>query len=101
MVQTLFIGIAAGAAAAVLSASSAAGSPLSLLFVSLAPLPILIAALGWTRVAGLIATALAAAALALALDARLAFAFLISVGLPAWWLSYLTLLARPAWPQNS
>jgi len=96
MMQILFIGIAAGAAAALLFASLLSGSPLSLLLVSLGPLPIIIAALGWGHIAGLVAAVVAAAALTLSLSGALFFAFLVSVGLPAWWLSYLALLARPA-----
>src|SRR5262249_18705443 len=38
----------------------------------------------------------AAASLALAIDSFYFPAFLISIGLPAWWLGYLALLARPA-----
>jgi hypothetical protein len=95
MMQIVFIGIGAGAASALLFASIASGSMLATLLFYLAPLPILIAALGWSHWAGL-AGALAAA---IGLGALLGFyffaAFLIGVGLPAWWLSYLALLARP------
>jgi hypothetical protein len=96
MVQNLLIGIAAGAASALLFASFASGSALSLLLVSIAPLPILIASLGWSHVAGLIAAVLAATALAVSLASVLFAAFLVSVALPACWLAYLALLARPA-----
>jgi len=96
MVQIVLIGIAAGAAAALLFASLISGSTLSLLLVSIAPLPILIAAIGWSHVAGLIASIVAATALAASLAGVLFVAFLVGIGLPAWWLSYLALLARPA-----
>jgi hypothetical protein len=97
MWQIILIGISAGAAAvALLFASVASGSMFSIFLFYLAPLPILIAAIGWSHVAGLIATGAAAAALAVAFGAAFFMAFLVGVGLPAWWLGYLTLLARPA-----
>jgi len=96
MVQILLIGIAAGAAAALLFASIASGSVLSVLLFYLAPLPILIAAIGWSHLAGLVASLSAAAALGLVFGSIFLVAFLIGVGLPAWWLGYLALLARPA-----
>src|SRR5262245_20256182 len=95
MVQILTVGIAAGAAAALLVASVISGSSLAILLVSIAPLPILIAALGWSHWAGLAAAAVGAIALASVLTGLLFIPFLVGVGLPAWWLSYLSLLARP------
>jgi Predicted membrane protein (DUF2232) len=96
MVQIFLIGIAAGAATALLFASVASGSMFSILLFYLAPLPILIAAIGWSHLAGLIASVSAAAALAAVFGGAFFLAFLIGIGLPAWWLGYLTLLARPA-----
>src|SRR5580704_13027789 len=96
MVQIILIGLAAGVAAALLLASFASGSLLSIVLFYLAPLPVMIAALGWSHIAGLLAALVAATALAAAFGGLFFVAFLIAVGLPAWWLSYLTLLARPA-----
>ena len=96
MVQILLIGIVAGAAAALLFASFISGSAFALVLVSITPLPILIAAMGWSYVAGLVAAMVAATALAASLSGVLFMAFLVSVGLPACWLGYLALLARPA-----
>jgi hypothetical protein len=95
MVQIVLIGIAAGAAAALLFASVVSGSLLSVALFYLAPLPLLIAALGWSHVAGLVAALVAAASLAAVFTPFLFVAFLLGVGLPAWWLGYLALLARP------
>ena len=64
MVQLILIGISAGAATALLFASVASGSPLSVLLFYLAPLPILIAALGWSHWAALIAAVVGLAGLA-------------------------------------
>jgi hypothetical protein len=95
MAQILLIGIGAGAATALLFASVASGSLISVLLFYLAPLPILIAALGWSHWAGLIAAMFASAGLAVIFGPYLLAAFLLGVGLPAWWLGYLSLLARP------
>jgi hypothetical protein len=77
-----------------LFASVASGSLISILLFYLAPLPILIAALGWSHWSALVAAIAAAVGLAFALGGYFFFAFLFGVGLPAWWLGYLTLLAR-------
>jgi hypothetical protein len=95
MIQIALIGIGAGAAAALLFASLASGSVFALILFYLSPLPILIAGMGWNYIAGLVAALFAAGSLALALDGYFALSFLVSVGLPAWWLGYLALLARP------
>jgi hypothetical protein len=95
MMQMLLIGIGAGAASALLFASVASGSLFSVFLFYLAPLPILIAATGWSHWSALIAAVSAAAALAAAFDVLFLFTFLAGVGLPAWWLGYLALLARP------
>jgi hypothetical protein len=95
MLIVFLIGIGAGAATALLFASVASGSPLSVVLFYLAPLPILLAALGWSHWAGLIAAIFASAGLAAVFSSYFFVAFLIGVGLPAWWLGYLALLARP------
>jgi predicted membrane protein DUF2232 len=94
MVQILLVAIGAGAAAALLFASIATGSLIATLLFYLASLPILIAAMGWSHLAGLLGALLAAAGLGLGLDFRFFLAFLFGVGLPAWWLAYLALLGR-------
>jgi hypothetical protein len=96
MMQFGLIGVGAGAAAALLFASVTSGSWLSIVLFYLAPLPIMIAGLGWSHWAALIAAVLAALALGLAFGGVFFLAFLAGAGLPAWWLGYLTMLARPA-----
>ena len=96
MTQILLIGIGAGAAAALLFASLASGSAFALVLFYLSPLPILIAGIGWNYVAGLVAAVFATTCLALVLDGYFALGFVVAIGLPAWWLGYLVLLARPA-----
>jgi len=96
MTQIALIGIGAGAASALLFASVASGSLLSIFLFYVAPLPILIAALGWSHWAAAIAVLGAATSLAAIFGSVFFFAFMAGTGLPAWWLGYLAMLARPA-----
>ena len=100
MVQILLVAIGAGAAAALLFASVATGSLIATLLFYLASLPILIAAMGWSHLAGLLGALLAATGLGLALGFYFFLAFLFGVGLPAWWLGYLALLGRASRPTD-
>jgi hypothetical protein len=95
MMQIFLIGLSAGAASALLFASVASGSPLSVLLFYLAPLPILIAAMGWSHWAALVAAVVASAGLASIFGPIYFISFMVGIGLPAWWLGYLALLARP------
>jgi hypothetical protein len=90
------VGIGAGAASALLFASVTSGSLLSIFLFYIAPLPILIAVLGWSHWAGMIAGIGAATALAAIFGGVFFLAFMAGTGLPAWWLGYLAMLARPA-----
>jgi hypothetical protein len=99
MMQIVLIGLGAGTAAALLFASVVSGSSAAMLLLLLAPLPILIVALGWSHWAGLVAVATAAACLAV-VGVDVLATFLFGVGLPAWWLGYLALLARPSSASN-
>jgi hypothetical protein len=99
MVQNLLIGVGAGVASALLFATPASGAALAPLLMILAPLPIMIAAIGWSHWAGLFAVAVAAVALTVVSDASSVQSalvpFIVGIGAPAWWLGYLSLLARP------
>src|SRR3974390_2929884 len=98
MVQNGLIGIGAGAAAAFLFVSPASGTPLALLLLLVAPLPILIAAMGWSHWAGLAAVGTAALGLTIVFGVgefpSVSIPFVLGIGAPAWWLGYLALLAR-------
>ncbi len=96
MIQIVLIGLGAGAASALLFASIASGSPLSFALANFAQLPILLAAIGWTHVAGLLAALIASVGLAAVTTGSVALAFFLGIGLPAWWIGYLALLGRPA-----
>src|SRR3974390_11644 len=94
MAQVIFVGVGAGIVGALLFASVVSGTVLSVFLFYLAPLPIMIAALGWSHWAGLTAALVGSACLIAALGGYFFLAFLIAIGLPAWWLGYLALLAR-------
>src|SRR5262245_30104477 len=93
MMQILLVGLGAGAAAALLFASVASGSMAAVILFYLAPLPIIIAALGWSHLSGFVAAASATAALAAFSGLFIIAVAVIAFG--AWWLAYLALLARP------
>jgi hypothetical protein len=99
LIRIVVMGLGAGAVAALLFASGVSGSAPAMLLLLLAPLPILIVALGWNHWTGLIGAVTAATGLAV-LGVDVSAVFLIGIGFPAWWLGYLTLLARPAVAPN-
>src|SRR5258705_5537106 len=101
MGQSVLIGFGAGAASAVLFVSVASGSILSLLLFYMAPLPILISVLGWSHWAGLVAGCTSAAIIGALLGINQLLSFLAAVALPAWWLGYLAMLARPVGTNGS
>lgn len=96
MQSYILIGIGAGLVSALLTAVLMTGQMLAVLLFFLAPLPIVIASLGWNHRAGLVATGVGAAALAITFQPKAAVVFVLGTALPAWWFSYLTLLARPS-----
>jgi hypothetical protein len=93
--QIALVGIGAGAASALMFASVASGSLLSIFLFYVAPLPIMIAALGWSHWAAMIAALGAATTLAAVFGGVFFLAFMVGTGIPAWWLGYLAMLARP------
>jgi hypothetical protein len=95
MIQTLLIALGAGAASALLVATVATGSALSVPLFYLAPLPVLIVGLGWSQMSALIAASAAAVGLGVLFGVELLVAYVAGVGLPAYALAYLTLMARP------
>lgn len=95
MMTGLLIAIAAGCASALMFASIVSGALISLVLFYLAPMPLMLAAIGW----GPTNTAIGCLAAAIGLGALFGLpylgAFLLMVGLPAWWLGHLVLLGRP------
>jgi hypothetical protein len=93
--NALIVGIGAGLVSALLFGVVITGSPLAMLLSYVAPLPVLIAALGWSHRSGLFATLAGGIATALFFRLEAGLAFAIGSGLPAWWAAYLALLGRP------
>jgi hypothetical protein len=96
MMHFVVIGVGAGAAAALLFASVTSGTLLSIPLFYLAPLPIMIAGLGWGHWAALTAALAGAVTLGVVFGTVFLFAFIAGAGIPGWWLGYLAMLARPA-----
>jgi hypothetical protein len=96
MVWIVLIGIGAGLTSALLFAALASGHALAIALFYLTPLPIMLAGVAWSWMAGLIAAVTAAVLLAMIFSGWFLLAFLIGVGFPAVTLSYLALLARPS-----
>jgi hypothetical protein len=95
MIAIVLIGLAAGCASALMFASIISGALISLLLFYLAPLPLMVAALGWGPIAATIGGIAAASGLGLIFSLPYCIAFAITVALPAWWLGHLALLGRP------
>lgn len=100
MIQIAIIGIGAGAAAALLFASVISGSWLSIPLFYLAPLPIMIAGLGWSHWAAMTAALAGAIGLGAVFGTVFLLAFAAGAGFPAWCLGYLAMLARPVASTN-
>ena len=94
MIALLLIAIAAGAASALMFASIVSGALISLLLVYLAPLPLMVVALGWGPLAAAFGGIAAALGLVALLGLPFSIAFVFAVALPAWWLGHLAMLGR-------
>jgi hypothetical protein len=95
MMTGLLIALAAGLASATMFASIISGALISLVLFYLAPLPLMVAALGWGSATALIGGVVAALGLGFIFGIPYTAAFALTIALPAWWLGHLTLLARP------
>ena len=95
MKVTPFTAIGAGMASALLFVVSAKGTTAALL-VCLTALPIMIAGLGFGHLSGLVGALIGAGTITVTLGPVFGGFFALCFALPAWWLSYLALLARPA-----
>jgi hypothetical protein len=95
MIATLLIALAAGCASALMFASIISGALISLLLFYLAPLPLMVAALGWGPLSATIGGIAAASGLGAIFGLAYCIAFVVTVAVPAWWLGHLALLGRP------
>jgi hypothetical protein len=95
MIVIVLIAMAAGSASALMFASIVSGALISLLLFYLAPLPLMVAALGWGPLSATIGGIAAATGLGAIFGLPYCIAFVVMVALPAWWLGHLALLGRP------
>ncbi|MGH6680378.1 MAG: hypothetical protein ACREDL_15955 [Bradyrhizobium sp.] len=100
MVAHLVIALAAGSASGVMFASIVSGSLISLSLLYLSPLPLMVAALGWSPLWAAIGSGAAAVGLAAVFGSSDGIAFAVAVALPACWLGHLSLLGRPVTHAN-
>ena len=95
MIAIVLIAMAAGCASALMFASIISGALISLLLFYLAPLPLMVAAIGWGPLSATIGGIGAAIGLGAIFGLPYCIAFAVMVALPAWWLGHLALLGRP------
>jgi hypothetical protein len=94
MLQNVIVTIGAGLAGMLLFIVSAKGSIAAVVVTYFTPLPIMIAALGWSQAVGLAAALLGTVLIAFLAHPSLAAIYALGFALPAWWLAFLVLLAR-------
>lgn len=94
MIAIVLIAIAAGAASALMFASIISGALISLVLFNLAPLPLMVAAIGWGPLTAAIGGVAAASVFGLQFGMSFAIAYAAIAALPAWWLGHLALLGR-------
>jgi len=90
----ILIALAAGCASALMFASIVSGALIALVLFYLAPLPLMVTALGWGVIAAAIGGLAATFGLAATVSFSYAIAFVLTVAVPACWLGHLVLLAR-------
>src|SRR4030081_1650300 len=95
MIATVLIALAAGCASALMFASIISGALISVLLLYLAPLPLMVAALGWGPLCATIGGIAAATTLGAIFGLPYCIVFVVTVAQPAWWLGHLALLGRP------
>jgi hypothetical protein len=95
MIAIALIALVAGAASALMFASIMSGALISLLLFNLAPLPLMVAALGWGPLSATIGGISAAIGLWVIFSLPYCLAFVLAIALPAWRLCHLALLRRP------
>lgn len=95
MIRQLLIGVAAGIASGLLFLALASGPAGAFVFFYLAPLPLLIAGLGWGWLTGVIAALAGTVTIFAGIGPAIGILFLTSCAAPTAWISRLANLARP------
>ncbi|WP_456622899.1 hypothetical protein [Bradyrhizobium sp. P5_C12] len=88
------IALIAGTASALMFASIVSGALISLVLFYLAPLPLMVASIGWGPLCASLGGIAAAVGLGALFGLPYCLAFAVTVALPAWWLGHLVLLGR-------
>src|SRR5205809_7420954 len=94
MIAIVAIALFAGAASALMFASIVSGALISLVLFYLAPLPLMVASIGWGPLCASLGGIAAAIGLGALFGLPYCLAFAVTVALPAWWLGHLVLLGR-------
>ncbi|MDF1776075.1 MAG: DUF2232 domain-containing protein [Rhizobiaceae bacterium] len=92
----ILVGLVAGVASAMLVLGSGDMSALSIILSASATLPVLIAGLGWSNLAGAVSVIVATAIIAVTVTPLGAVMIAVTTLLPAAWIAHLSNLARPA-----
>jgi hypothetical protein len=90
------VGLIAGIASAFLLAGAVAPSYMAMLLIASASLPVLIAGLGWSNIASIVAVITGAAVISVMSGPLAAFSATLTSLAPAAWIAHLSNLARPA-----
>ncbi len=96
MMKLFGIALGAGVTSALLFAVTTTASPAAILLAYLAPLPIMIAGLGFPHAVGAAAALIGGGTVGLAMGPVPGLLFLALLGLPAWYLARIALLGRAA-----
>lgn len=96
MIAIVLIGLAAGSASALMFASVVSRTLISALLMYLASMPLMVAGIGWGPLSATIGGIMAALGVAAIFGFYHGIAYALIVALPAWWLSHLAMLGRPA-----
>lgn len=93
---SLLVGLLAGVSAALLLVSAGSPSSLSFILFAAAAMPVLIAGLGWSNLASIVAVLSAMSVIGLATTPQAALVSAVTTLTPAAWIAHLSNLARPA-----
>jgi hypothetical protein len=93
---SLLVGLLAGVSAAFLLVSAGSPSSLSFILFAAAALPVMIAGLGWSNLASIVAVGCAMAIIGVATTPQAALVSAVTTLVPAAWIAHLSNLARPA-----
>jgi hypothetical protein len=89
------VALGAGLASALLFVLPAKGTLIAIVLAYFTTLPVIIAALGYGHLSGLVAALVGAVGVSAVVGPKLGIFYAAGLGFPAWFLSYLVMLARP------